>query len=321
MRLARSKRRRLRPRLHRELLDAGVVLGSPVAAAASPAAAAETAAAKFEAFFSQMGTSTALDGLDDTPISSLSDAVEFIIGAPDTPTENMLKRGCDQAYAKADALLAQGADENGLTRERDRRHFYVYARERGRWWPLSLQPSQPGALQRGSWRRETVLGLREAVATRSVQGSQVRRRRNLPRHQGPLRADDGGRNACQGHRVGRQWGARGVVGLSSCSTDLQATKSFLGQSGERVLYTVEGGSSALDVRRYSEFPQENEVLMPFGSAFTVVTALDAGSGMLLITLRQDQGSSSAATENKWIRSPTNALPSGSSRIARIRVRK
>ena len=76
-----------------------------------------------------MGTSTALDGLDDTPISSLSDAVEFIIGAPDTPTENMLKRGCDQAYAKADALLAQGADENGLTRERDRRHFYVYTQE------------------------------------------------------------------------------------------------------------------------------------------------------------------------------------------------
>jgi len=33
-------------------------------------------------------------------------------------------------------------------------------------------------------------------------------------------------------------------------------------------------------------PQEPEVLTPFGSAFTVVTAMDPGSRMLLVALRQ-----------------------------------
>ena len=79
-------------------------------------------------------------------------------------------------------------------------------------------------------------------------------------------------------------------GFSSCSTSLQATKTFLGQDGARVVYTVEGGPSARDVRKYSEFPAEAEVLMPFGSAFTVVTALQAESSahgsLLLVTLRQ-----------------------------------
>ena len=83
-------------------------------------------------------------------------------------------------------------------------------------------------------------------------------------------------------------------GFSSCSTDLQATKVFLGDSGTRVLYTIEGGSSARDVRKYSEFPEEAEVLMPFGSAFTVVTAMQTQApteandqaSFLLVTLRQ-----------------------------------
>ena len=78
-------------------------------------------------------------------------------------------------------------------------------------------------------------------------------------------------------------------GFSSCYTNLQSTKSFLGQHGARVLYTVEHGSSARDVRRYSAFPAEAEVLMPFGSAFTVVTASSPAPNLLLVTLRQDHG--------------------------------
>jgi hypothetical protein len=54
------------------------------------------------------------------------------------------------------------------------------------------------------------------------------------------------------------------------------------------------GSSARDVRKYSAFPAEAEVLMPFGSASTVVTAWLAEvpaetnnhSSLLLVTLRQ-----------------------------------
>ena len=55
-------------------------------------------------------------------------------------------------------------------------------------------------------------------------------------------------------------------------------------AGVRVLYTIEGGSSARDVRKYSEFQHEAEVLMPFGSAFTVVTASSPAPGLLLVTL-------------------------------------
>ena len=67
---------------------------------------------------------------------------------------------------------------------------------------------------------------------------------------------------------------------------------FLNRDGvdvDRVLFIVEGGSSARDVHRYSEFEEEAEVLMPFGSAFTVVTASkpDGPDGtLLLVTLRQ-----------------------------------
>ena len=53
-----------------------------------------------------------------------------------------------------------------------------------------------------------------------------------------------------------------------------------------MLYTVEGGSLARDVRHYSEFPTEHEVLMPFGSAVSVVTSTDVDHRMLLVTLRQ-----------------------------------
>ena len=75
-------------------------------------------------------------------------------------------------------------------------------------------------------------------------------------------------------------------GFSSCSTNQQPVMNFLGKEGVRVLYTVEGGSSARDVRKYSAFAYEAEVLMPFGSAFTVVTASSPAPDLLLVTLRQ-----------------------------------
>ena len=63
---------------------------------------------------------------------------------------------------------------------------------------------------------------------------------------------------------------------------------FLGQNvaDKHVLYIIEKGSSARDVRKYSQYRKEAEVLMPFGSAFTVVTASSPSQGLLLVTLRQ-----------------------------------
>ena len=80
-------------------------------------------------------------------------------------------------------------------------------------------------------------------------------------------------------------------GFSSCSTNQQPVMEFLnggGQDVERVLYSIEGGSSARDVREYSQFDRESEVLMPFGSAFKVKTASkpDPTGTLLLVTLRQ-----------------------------------
>ena len=82
-------------------------------------------------------------------------------------------------------------------------------------------------------------------------------------------------------------------GFSSCTSNLQAAKGFLGgQTDKSVLYIIEGGSSARDVRKYAHFQgnagdqDEDEVLMPFGSAFTVVTAAETTTNFLQVTLRQ-----------------------------------
>jgi len=42
-------------------------------------------------------------------------------------------------------------------------------------------------------------------------------------------------------------------GFSSTSTSLPAVESFLGVSGSRIIFAVDGGSSARDVRCYSAF--------------------------------------------------------------------
>jgi len=42
-------------------------------------------------------------------------------------------------------------------------------------------------------------------------------------------------------------------GFSSSSTSLPAVKTFLGEDGLRIIYTIDGGSSAREVRRYSAF--------------------------------------------------------------------
>lgn len=77
-------------------------------------------------------------------------------------------------------------------------------------------------------------------------------------------------------------------GFSSCSTNQQTVMTFLGQDPAtvRVVYTVEGGSSARDVRKYSAYQEDAEVLMPFGSAFMIVTASTPAPNLLLVTLHQ-----------------------------------
>ena len=70
-----------------------------------------TAQQRFAAFVKRMEGKDALAGLESVPISSLPQAVRFIGEAVQagSPSAEELARGVARAYAKADALLAQGA--------------------------------------------------------------------------------------------------------------------------------------------------------------------------------------------------------------------
>jgi cellobiose-specific phosphotransferase system component IIA len=249
----------------------------------------ETAQAKFKAFYQRMGQAEAIQGLMDTPLSSLREAVAFITG-PGAPSQADLMAGCDEAEARADQLLAEGPDEHGLEKDEIAAiHLYtqnlmfrplnraLWSKERGAVKPywgyirllqhalFKLPKSEAGTICRGIKEPfhepvtiDAMLDRMLAMATESS-----------------LAHPNGG----SGEPI-IWWG------FSSCSTNQQAAMSFLGDAGQRVLYTIEGGSSARDVRTYSAFQQEAEVLMPFGSAFTVVSAGRPAPGLLLVTLRQ-----------------------------------
>eukprot|EP01045_Picozoa_sp_COSAG04_P042074 COSAG04_NODE_13109_length_620_cov_0.646833_1_plen_195_part_10 len=73
--------------------------------------------------------------------------------------------------------------------------------------------------------------------------------------------------------------------FSSTSTSLGEVKKFLGDS-TRVIYTIDNGSSARDVRRYSAYEQEDELLMPCGSAFVVKTAEEMADGLIMVSVMQ-----------------------------------
>ena len=55
-------------------------------------------------------------GLDATPLSRLSDAVTFIEG-DGAPSQAELAAACAAAFVKVDALLSDGPDEHGLSRD------------------------------------------------------------------------------------------------------------------------------------------------------------------------------------------------------------
>ena len=75
-------------------------------------------------------------------------------------------------------------------------------------------------------------------------------------------------------------------GFSSTSTSLPAVEEFLGQTGPRIIFSVDGGSSARDVKKYSDLPNEDELLLPCGTAFTVNTMNTIGEDLLMVSLKQ-----------------------------------
>jgi hypothetical protein len=288
-----------------------------------------TVHARFVTFLERMGGSEALQGLEHVPLSSLPAAVSFIQGHG-APSQAELQLGVkvrapppapralhqhpgykyaaarvlthatppvQRAYAKIDTLLAQGPDTWGLTRdEMAAVHLYTddglggaagclfrplnaALRAQGRadakpYWGyirllqhalFKLPKDKSGTLYRGiKWNwpgapplHEYKTELQRLVAT--------------------------GETATPEHEI--WWG------FSSTSTSLPAVESFLGQAGPRVIFTVDGGSSARDVRRYSAFQAgqavpEDERLLPCGTAFAVKTVGSPAPDLLLVGLRQ-----------------------------------
>ena len=110
--------------------------------------------------------------------------------------------------------------------------------------------------------------------------------------------------------------------FSSTTDDAQAAEGYLGREeatlwekdgtstpteipfqGARILYTIDGGSSARDVKEYSAVPEDNESLFCCATAFTIKSVIGINSGMLVVHMKQgdkqnsEQSGSNGETKN------------------------
>jgi hypothetical protein len=77
--------------------------------------------------------------------------------------------------------------------------------------------------------------------------------------------------------------------FSSCTCDIEVEQSeqFLGSSGTRTLFSIELTTGrARVITKFSLAPSEAEVLLPPNSRFSVLGQLDAGNGLIIITLKE-----------------------------------
>ena len=77
--------------------------------------------------------------------------------------------------------------------------------------------------------------------------------------------------------------------FSSTATTQGVMQTFLGQSGPRTLITIKMvESSGRDVRDFSLYPGENEILFPPNMCFEVVDSFDAGNQLIMVQCRQTE---------------------------------
>ena len=235
--------------------------------------------AEFNDFMFRMGGAASLAGLQSVPLLRLTDAVMSIPGLPGAPDQQALADACERAYAKADELLADGPDPNGLNRE-EIAAIHMYTQEGIQLYRclngiLRTEPHDCASIQR-YWGYMRLLQhalfkvpvCDAGTVFRGIKGP-------FPAVAMPDLEDaiDTGRPLV--------WWA-----FSSTSTSLPAVQTFLGTSGPRVIYSIDGGSRARDVLRYSEYPNEAELLMPCGTAFVVKTAAPLDADLIMVSLKQ-----------------------------------
>jgi hypothetical protein len=76
--------------------------------------------------------------------------------------------------------------------------------------------------------------------------------------------------------------------FSSCSDQLRVQNNFLGPDGPRTLFVIELTTwRGRNISRYSSQPQENELLLPPCTSFTVEGCIDGGNGLCIVSLREE----------------------------------
>ena len=88
------------------------------------------------------------------------------------------------------------------------------------------------------------------------------------------------------YRVGEEvtW-----YGFSSTSPDLQVQEEFTGKKGSRVLFMLHMRSCCgRDIKEFSMFPKESEVLLPPNVCFVVKAVVNLGNGLHQIQLEETE---------------------------------
>jgi hypothetical protein len=78
-------------------------------------------------------------------------------------------------------------------------------------------------------------------------------------------------------------------GFSSCTStmDVLQNEQFLGSTGTRTFFTIEC-TNGKDIRNHSYFKTEDEILLPPGRQFTVVSSLNQSGGLQMIQLKETE---------------------------------
>ena len=78
-------------------------------------------------------------------------------------------------------------------------------------------------------------------------------------------------------------------GFSSTASTINVMTAFLGQEGERIMYDIELTEPlARDIRPFSVYPSENELLLPPGFSFEIVATFSAGGGLTMVQCKQTE---------------------------------
>jgi hypothetical protein len=78
-------------------------------------------------------------------------------------------------------------------------------------------------------------------------------------------------------------------GFSSCTSSMHVLENdqFLGSTGTRTFITIEC-TSGKDIQKYSSLPNEDEILLPPGRQFEVVSCLKQSGGLHMIQLKETE---------------------------------